>query len=125
MCSNPEDTIELHWDPTILIDVTVEHNNPDLVIADKLKKLWTFVDFSVPWMDQGSGFDIVIVNTYLLHSMVFGWVGSLCVFGFRALGSTIFFDTFRSFLCGVENYLLNSVILLLVWCKATLGVPSL
>ena len=49
VCSNPEDTIELHWDHTILIDVAVEHNKPDLVIVDKLKKLWTFVDFSVPW----------------------------------------------------------------------------
>ena len=76
-------------------------------------------------MYQGSGFDIIIVNTYLLHSMGFGWLGSFVSFGFVPLGSAIFFDTFRSFLCGVDNYLLNSVILLLVWCKATLGVPSL
>ena len=55
-------------------------------------------------MDQGSGFDIIIFNTYLFHSMGFGWLGSVCVFGCRALGSAIFFDTFRSFLCGVDNY---------------------
>ena len=55
-------------------------------------------------MDQGSGFDIIIVNTYLLHSMGFGWLGSFVSFGFVPLGSAIFFDTFRSFLCGVDNY---------------------
>ena len=58
VCSNPEDTIELHWDQTILIDVAVEHNKPDLVIVDKLKKLWTFVDFSVLSAEDGSGFRV-------------------------------------------------------------------
>ena len=76
-------------------------------------------------MDQGSGFDIIIVNTYLLHSMGFGWLGSFVSFGFVPLGSAIFFDTFRSFCVVLTIIVLNSVILLLVWCKATLGVPSL
>ena len=78
-------------------------------------------------MDQGSGFRVRYNNCQdnLLHSMGYRWLGSFVSFGFVSLGSAIFFDAFRSFLCGVDNYLLNSVILLLVWCKATLGVPSL
>ena len=55
VCSNPEDTIELHLDHTILIDVAVEHNKPDLVIVDKSKKLWTFVDFSIPCLLHSMG----------------------------------------------------------------------
>jgi hypothetical protein len=27
----------------------MEHNRPDLTIVNHISKLWTFVDFSVPW----------------------------------------------------------------------------
>ena len=27
----------------------MEHNRPDVVIVDRVKKMWIIVDFSVPW----------------------------------------------------------------------------
>ena len=77
---------------------------------------------------DGSGFRVRYNNCQHISSSFNGiWVvGFFCLFGFVPLGSAIFFDTFRSFLCGVDNYCVefgNPVIL--VWGKVTLGVTSL
>ena len=63
-------------------------------------------------MDQGSGFDILIVNTYLLHSMGFGWLGSFVSSVSCLLGPPSFFIPFGCFCMVLTIIVLNSVILL-------------
>ena len=64
-------------------------------------------------MDQGSGFNIIIVNTYLLHSMGFGWLGSFVSSVSCLLGPPSFLIPFGRFgVVGLTIIVLNSVILL-------------
>ena len=63
-------------------------------------------------MDQGSAFDIIIVNTYLLHSMGFGGSGSFVSLVSCLLGPPSFLIPFGSFCVVLTIIVLNSVILL-------------
>ena len=40
---------EIYWNRKIPVGVGLEHNKPDVVVVDKVKKKWTIVDFCVPW----------------------------------------------------------------------------
>ena len=63
-------------------------------------------------MDQGSGFDIIIFNTYLLHSMGFGWLGSFVSSVSCLLDPPSFLIPFGRFCVVLTIIVLNSVILL-------------
>ena len=39
---------EVWWDRPVETTKRLEHNKPDVVIIDRKRKLWTFIDFSVP-----------------------------------------------------------------------------
>ena len=41
--------IEVWWDNAVETTKRMDHNRPDVIIIDKVKKEWILVDFSVPW----------------------------------------------------------------------------
>ena len=41
--------IEIWWDRSVETTRKMEHNRPDVTVVDHASKVWTFVDFSVPW----------------------------------------------------------------------------
>lgn len=41
--------VEIWWDRSVETTQKLEHNRPDVTVLDHTSKLWTFVDFSVPW----------------------------------------------------------------------------
>ena len=40
---------EIWWDRSVNTTQQMEHNRPDVVVVDRIKKMWVIVDFSVPW----------------------------------------------------------------------------
>ena len=40
---------EIWWDRSVDTTQKMEHNRPDVVVVDRVKKVWIIVDFSVPW----------------------------------------------------------------------------
>jgi hypothetical protein len=49
---------EIWWDKKVITAKVLEHNSPDVVVTDREKKIWTMVDFAVP-------FDANVVNKEL------------------------------------------------------------
>ena len=41
--------VEIWWDKKVTTATVTEHNRPDVVVIDREKKIWTLVDFSVPF----------------------------------------------------------------------------
>ena len=62
-------------------------------------------------MNQGFGFDIIIFNTYLFHSMGFGLLGSFVSSVSFILGPPSFLIPFVRFCVVLTIMVLNSVIL--------------
>ena len=44
-----EGKYEIWWDKKVTTATVTEHNRPDVVVIDREKKIWTLVDFSVPF----------------------------------------------------------------------------
>ena len=44
-----DESIEIWWDRSVETTQKLEHNRPDVTVLDHTSKMWTFVDFSVPW----------------------------------------------------------------------------
>ena len=42
-------SVEIWWDRSVQTTKPFDHNRPDVVVVDRARKLWTFVDFAVPW----------------------------------------------------------------------------
>ena len=42
---------EIWWDRPVEVPKKVEHNKPDVIVIDRVKKCWTIIDFAVP-IDQ-------------------------------------------------------------------------
>ena len=40
---------EIWWDRAVETTTKLEHNRPDVVVVDRVRKRWVIVDFSVPW----------------------------------------------------------------------------
>ena len=40
---------EVWWDNTVIAAAQLEHNRPDVVVIDRVRKRWLIVDFSVPF----------------------------------------------------------------------------
>ena len=40
---------EIWWDKSVVTTQKMEHNRPNVVVIDRVNKLWVIVDFSVPW----------------------------------------------------------------------------
>ena len=40
---------EIWWDRSVDTTQKMEHNRPDVVVVDQIKKVWIIVDFSVQW----------------------------------------------------------------------------
>jgi len=41
--------VSIWWDRSVETTRKMEHNRPDVTVVDHASKVWTFVDFSVPW----------------------------------------------------------------------------
>ena len=57
--------LELWWDKKILVTNKVEHNRPDLIIWDRMKKECKIIDFSVPLDGNVTRKEIEKVNNYV------------------------------------------------------------
>ena len=39
---------EIWWDKQVSTSKKLDHNRPDVIVIDRVKKHWTIIDFSVP-----------------------------------------------------------------------------
>ena len=44
-----ENTVEIWWNRIVQTTKPLQHNRPDLLNVDRIRRLWTLVDLSVPW----------------------------------------------------------------------------
>ena len=48
-----DEKVEIWWDRKVHTpDKRIQHNRPDVVIVDRERKQWTFVDFALPYDDN-------------------------------------------------------------------------
>ena len=46
-------SVEIWWDRSVQTTKRFDHNRPNVVVVDRARKLWTLVDFAVPWDRNG------------------------------------------------------------------------
>ena len=47
--SREDGKVEIWWDRSVETTNKLEHNRPDVVVVDRVRKKWVIVDFAVPW----------------------------------------------------------------------------
>ena len=47
--SREDGKVEIWWDKSVETTNKLEHNRPDVVVVDRVRKKWVIVDFAVPW----------------------------------------------------------------------------